>query len=575
MIPDPMAQANASADATVAALQGAPPAPMPAVGAPAPPPAAPAAPPAASPAPTPGAAPPPALARVPGLLEQIDAGAAKAAEQAGKLAQAPAAPGGMVATQGQDVMQSTPEQATLGAQKLGESQAAGTQAAGKTMQQAAAVDVNEYWQKRAAQQLAEQRYMAEKQATDAIQERVMQDYQETSDGELDPDRIFSGVPGTGWGVISTILGMVVGGVAAGPIGAIVMAVKGVDRAIRSDLDRQKEVKGSRLNQYEQVLGDQKLAYQRLYSQQLNLAAMQADTIAAEAKARGSMGAITALPDQLRAMHAREEGQFAKDHQTKRSLEYTNEMLLKKQGPGQAIAPETAPVLEAFKRHGVDPKDAGYRDYVQKRVEAAPYMTSVKNAGGTLEQVVSRMSGQDVEGFGRFDEKIPVEMLGPEAKALQQVFNNAVDEFGRKKSGAAISKDEWAFLQKIASGGGSVAEMRRGVEIMRRRGQSSLDEYDRGFPQYRNLQRELDGIEKAQNPKTPYNESDLTIPPTAGPTPGMTPASDAQARAQRGKPQTAGGKAVTDALFAEQPRTAPVAVSGVEGDPDAVDEFFSK
>ncbi len=581
MIPDPLAPANAAADATVAALQGAPHAPTPAVGAPSAPVAPPAAPAAATPAPmpAPGSAPvPEALARVPGLLEQIDAGAAKAAEGAAKLAAAPPAPQGMIGTQGQDVMASTPEQAAAGAQKLGEAQSAGATAAQKATQQAAVVDVNEYWQKRAAQQLAEQRYLAEKQATDAIQERVMKDYQQTADGELDPDRIFSGVPGTGWGLISTILGMVVGGAAAGPIGAVMMAVKGVDKAIRSDLERQKELKTSRLAQYPDILGDQQLAYQRLYSQQLNLAAQQADVIAAEAKARGTMGNITALPDILRAQKAREEAQFAKDHQTKRSLEYTNELLLKKPGAGQALAPETAPVIEAFKRHGVDVKDPGYRDYVQKRVEQAPYMNAVKTAGSTLEQVMGRIQGQDVPGYGRADEKMPVEMLGPEAKAVQQTFNNAVDEFGRKKSGAAITKDEWAFLNRIATGGGSLAEMRRGVAIMTRRGQSALDEYDKGFPQYRNLQRELDGIERSQNPKTPFNESELTIPPTAGPTPGMTPASDAEARAQRNKPKTAGAAAVEGALFGGQPKPSPAGaetIRGAEGDPDAVDEFFSK
>ncbi|HEY3493736.1 MAG TPA: DUF456 domain-containing protein [Polyangiaceae bacterium] len=577
-----LAPAAASADATVAALQGAPAAPMPDVGQPAPPavaqPAQQA--PAGQQPPVPGDDTSPGaqlLSRVPALKQQIDESAAKAAASAGALAAAPAASPGMVATREQVELPATPEQAQKGVQQLGEAQDAGRKAAEKTAQAQAVAEVNDFFLKKAAQHLAEQRYMAEKQATDAIQERVMREYQETSADELDPSRVFTGSPGTGWGLVSTILGAIVGGVALGPLGAITMAVRGVDKAIRQDLELQKEQKNSRLKQYETILGDQQLAYQRLYSQQLNLAAQQAETLAAESKARGTFAQMGAVSEQIRALHGREQASFTKDHQTKRSLEYTNEMLLKKQGPAApTLAPETAPVLEAFRRHGVDVKDPGYRDYVQKRVEQAPYMGAVKQAGSTLENTMARLGGQDVPGYGRFDERIPVEALGPEAKAVQQTFNNAVDEFGRKKSGAAITKDEWEFLQRIARGGGSLAEMRRGVEIMRRRGQTALDEYDRGFPQYRNLQRELDGIERGQNPKTPYNEADLSIAPP-GAMPGVTPAPDAAVRDQRrdqSRKQTAGGKAVSDALFGGQSGGGGT-TSGADGDPDAVDEFFAK
>lgn len=580
MIPDPMAQANASADATVAALQGAPPAPMPGVEAPSAPAAAPAAPAAATPAPMPGGAPPPALARVPGLLEQIDAGAAKAAEQAGKLAAAPPAEPGMVNTRGQTELAATPEQAAAGAQKMGEAQDAGATAAQKATQQAAVVDVNEYWQKRASQQLAEQRYLAEKQATDAIQERVMKDYQATSEGELDPDRIFSGAPGTGWGLISTILGMVVGGVAAGPIGAVVMAVKGVDKAIRSDLERQKEVKNSRLAQYTEILGDQNLAYQRLYSQQMNLAAMQADTIAAESKARGTMGNITALPDILRAQKAREEERFIKDHQTKRSLEYTNEMLLKKQGAAQALDPNSAQVHELFRRHKVDPESAAYRAYNDNRVKVAPYMGSVKTAGRTLEDVMAREGGQDVPGLGRFDEKMPIEAMSDGGRAIIQTYTDAYTAYGNDKTGAAISKEEERLFKLITSGKGSLADARRGIEIMRLRGQRKLDEFDGNYPHFKNLRRDLDALERSGS-KTPFNESDLSLktPPMAGPSPGAVPLPDSAVRdeaRERSRKQTAGGKAVSDALFGGQQAPKP-GVSGVspDSDPDAVDEFFSK
>jgi hypothetical protein len=514
-----MAQANASADATVAALQGAPPAPMPGAEAPSAPVAAPAAPAAATPAPMPGGAPPAALARVPGLLEQIDAGAAKAAEQAGKLVAAPPAEPGMVNTRGQTELAATPEQAAAGAQKMGEAQDAGATAAQKATQQAAVVDVNEYWQKRAAQQLAEQRYLAEKQATDAIQERVMKDYQATSEGELDPDRVFSGAPGTGWGLISTILGMVVGGAAAGPIGAVMMAVKGVDKAIRSDLERQKEVKNSRLAQYTDILGDQQLAYQRLYSQQLNLAAQQADVIAAEAKARGTMGNITALPDILRAQKAREEERFIKDHQTKRSLEYTNEMLLKKQGPAKpALSPLTAAENQILAEEGVDEKTwKDYRD-LKADTNGAPLLESV----ATMRTTIDGMTGQDVKGLGPLDEKMALSRIfssgDPKAAEVKQVMNWVNDNFARIKSGGAVTPVELDIMKQITEGRATLADLKRGLEIVERHGGARIKQFEKTTPRVKRAYDRIQGVQPQQGPTPREHGAPLPPPPPEAPSP---------------------------------------------------------
>lgn len=564
MINDPLAPAEAEADRTVSALQGAPPAPMP--GAPSLAPAV-----AAADATATSLAGAPA-APMPNTAAPSSGLAALAAKNPGRGGADMSAaipsnerPPGFNALERTTVAPTTPGGAQLQLDLLDQKQQAETNVAEEAVKTAAVIANKEYFTQRAAEEMARARFVEERKATDEIANRVRTKFEATAEEELEPGRVFSGKDGA-WPVITTILGAVVGGLAAGPVGAMAMLFKGIDREIRRDLDRQKDQKGSRLDTYNEILGDQNLAYQRLYSQQLNIVAMQAETLAAESKARGANSEMVTLAERLRMKHTEEAARVAQGLQVSEANKYVSDLYLKmQQKPGkpvQQLDPETAEELEVFKRNSVDPKDAGWRDYVKTRVEKAPYLDSVKTASGTIEQVMARHGGQDVPGIGIIDSRTALSKIASlgdhEAAAVAQTTAALKDAFGRLKSGGAIGKEETATFQTIIEGRGTLDDLRRGIEIARRLGQSALDEYDRGFPHFARASQQLEQLRRGRGTAPDPNRSLRIAPP--GPSPGIVPANGAALRREREKRQKQQGARE---------------MLGIDDDLDAVDDFLTK
>lgn len=541
-----LAPAMASADATVASLQGAPAAPMPNVGQP--PPAAAGAPPAAAPAaPAPPAAPgvpggtnpvgDAVLARVPGLAEKLQAQGAKAAGGAKLIASGqgsalgtPEQPApGMVQTGEQQVLPATPGQVAFQAGKLGEAQAADEDAARLGVQNVQRQANIDYFTKRAAQQLAEERYRVEKEATDAIQERVRKQYEETAEGELEPDRIFSGGPGSAWAVISTVLGVLIGGAAMAKhgaggavIGGLAMGLKSIDKAIRDDLSRQKEAKNSRLRHYETVLGDQNLAYQRLHAQGLNIAAMQAETAAAEARARGlnSADTLAEVAAQLRAKQAREEAQFGQDVQIKTSREWMNEKFMKQPGgPAKpALSPLTAAENQILAEEDVD--EATWKEYRALLTDNynAPTLESV----ATMQTAIEGMTGQDVKGLGKWDEKWALSQIlasgDPKAAEIQQVVRWLDDNFLRGKTGANAPPAEKEEIKLITQGRATLADLKRGLEIVRRHASAQIKAFENNTPRVQRAAERIRALQPRKGPTEQRQSAPLPAPPPEEPSP---------------------------------------------------------
>jgi hypothetical protein len=509
--------AMAEADATAAALQGAPsalmPAPAPATAPPvtefpggSPPPVDPTAstiagtPPAApaGPAPSPGLQAALASFGGPGTAD-----AAPSAPPAG----APPQPDGTV-VKGQRIEQpSTPGQAAAGAAGLDSAQDAERRATEQATREAARNAVIEAFQQRAVELVARQKQEAEMQAAVATKERLEREAKAVADGELDPARVFTGGGGA-WPIIQTLLG-VAGGIVLGAVGGapagLAMILGSLQRAVGDDIARQREAKNSRLKYLTEVLGDENLAIQRLKTEQYNLIQLTNASLAADARARKALSAAIPLQDALNAEHARETVNFNRQHETKVTTEVVGKQFLEMTQPkGPAarpgLAPETAEEAAIWQKHGVDRHSPAFRQFNEARAKIAPVTGAVRDAKTVLEAVAQ---GQDVPGFGNWDEFTL--WLSRQAQEGNEAAANAVQTIGfahefmlRDLSGAAVTApEEKRVLEKLLSGRFTTSDLRRGLDIVDKYAARKVSEWDRQYPEFNRAAQEVEQLGRSR------------------------------------------------------------------------------
>jgi hypothetical protein len=512
-----LAPAMAAADATVAALQG-PPAPNPLdppvvafpgdPAAPAPVPGAPPVPLDAGQPPAPMGAPAaPAAPASPGLQAALAsfsgpglADAQPSAPPTGALPQ----PDGTVVKSATIAQPSTPGQAQAARGDLDTAQDAEKRATEQATREAARNAVIEAQQQFVAEQIARQKNEFETRAAVATKERVSKEMRAVSEGELDPGRVFTGGGGA-WPIVQTLLGiaggLVIGAIGGAPAG-ISMILGSINRAVGDDIARQREVKSSRLAYLTDVLGDENLAIQRLKVEQYNLINLTNASLAADARARKALSAAIPLQDALTAEHAREDVNFRKQHDTKVTTEVVGQQFLEMTRKPEAAAkpnllnPETQEEFAVFQANGVDPNAPAYRKYIEERSQVAPGLGAVDDA----ERVVSKLaSGEDVPGIGPIDETAQISRLMATDAGMKvvQPMREVVASFIKSKSGAAASDTERAFLQSIVEGRGTLADIKRGLYIVRAASERGLQAYDAGYPHFARAVQQIEGIRKGR------------------------------------------------------------------------------
>jgi hypothetical protein len=544
-----LAPAMAEADATVAALQGAPSALMPGVTPPLPPPAVAPLPATEFPSgagttpadpslgPTPGyadalpGAPAPGVPAPGAPVSSIGptpgyADAAPSAPPAG----APPQPDGTV-VKGQRIEQpSTPGQAAAGAAELDTAQNAEQRATEQATREAARNAVIEAFQQRAVELVARQKNEFETAVAVKKHERTQSELAAASKDELDPARVFTGGGGA-WPIIQTLLAVASGGLVGGLGGSLLMLSGGINRAVRDDIARQKEAQDSRLAYLTKVFGDEELALQRLKAEQYNLIQLTNQSLAADARARKALSAAVPLQDALVAEHAREDVAFRKAHETKVTTEVVGqqflEMTQKQKGPAKPnlLNPETREEFAIFQANGVDPNAPAYRKYTEERQAVAPTLGAVDDA----ERVLAKFTGgEDVPGVGPLDELLAKArpLTSDEASAVRQVQQNVVDAFLRARSGAAVTEQERESLTRVIEGRGTYADVKRGLQIVRNQEQRKLDAYDSNYPHYARVVKQLDALRKGraragaqQRQDAAFRASPLGAAAAAGAQPG--------------------------------------------------------
>lgn len=539
-----LAPAQAAADATVAALQGAPAAPMP--GAPPPPAAAPlpvsdfpgtagATPEAASLGPTPGyadaASPAPAGQPTAAPVSSLGPtpGYADAAPSAPPTGAPPEPPGTVVKSQTID-QASTPGQAQAARGDLNVAQDAEKRATEQATREAARNAVIEAFQQRAVEVVARQRNEFETKVAVEKHERTQREMKAASEGELDPARVFTGGGGA-WPIIQTLLAVASGGLVGGLGGSLLMLSGGINRAVRDDIERQRNAKDSRLAYLTKVFGDEELAIQRLKAEMYNMTALTNASLAADAKARKALSAAVPLQDALVAEHAREDVNFRKQHNTKVMTEVVGKQFLEmtqkpKAGPKpNYLNPETQEEFAVFQANGVDPNAPAYRKFTEERQAVAPTLGAVDDA----ERVLAKFTGgEDVPGVGPLDELLAKTrpLTSDEASAVRQVQQNVVDAFLRARSGAAVTEQERESLTRVIEGRGTYADVKRGLQIVRNQEQRKIDAFDSGFPHFARVVKQLEGLRKGraragaqQRQDAAFQASPLGAAAAAGAQPG--------------------------------------------------------
>jgi hypothetical protein len=518
-----LAPAMAEADATVAALQGAPSALMPGVTPPLPPPAVAPLPATEFPSgagttpadpslgPTPGyadalpGAPAPGVPAPGAPVSSIGptpgyADAAPSAPPAG----APPQPDGTV-VKGQRIEQpSTPGQAAAGAALLDTAQNAEQRATEQATREAARDAVIEAFQQRAVELVARQKNEFETAVAVKKHERTQSELAAASKDELDPARVFTGGGGA-WPIIQTLLAVASGGLVGGLGGSLLMLSGGINRAVRDDIARQKEAQDSRLAYLTKVFGDEELALQRLKAEQYNLIQLTNASLAADARARKALSAAVPLQDALVAEHAREDVAFRKAHETKVITEVVGQQFLEMTQPKgptarPGLAPETAEEAAIWQKHGVDRHSPAFRQFNEARAKIAPVTGAVRDAKTVLEAVAQ---GQDVPGFGNWDEFTL--WLSRQAQEGNEAAANAVQTIGfahefmlRDLSGAAVTApEEKRVLEKLLSGRFTTSDLRRGLDIVDKYAARKVSEWDRQYPEFNRAAQEVEQLGRSR------------------------------------------------------------------------------
>lgn len=433
-------------------------------------------------------------------------------------------------------------------------------AAGTT---AAAVGAGiEYWNERAATMIAAQRVQAQQKFLQGVEQRYNEMYEKTSEGELDPGRIFSSDKGT-WPLATSFLGAAIGFALGGPIGGLALLLKGTQKAMRDDIEAQKFDQNSRLRMYERELGSLELAQQRLYEQQMGLLAQQARQAAAEAKARGSNSAVVAFADLLEAQHQRERANFLQSARSAATTQYVDRELATLQATrGRGLPGEEGMTSSGDEDQdlingqlpliypGMKPNQA-YDAWTKYNDQAAGYETGRYHAEEAM-KIISKYKDGDVAGLGPLAKYIPTSVASKGAVAVRQYLGFAVAQYLKEVSGAAVTEQEFERTLKNIEGSGTTDEVQRGLNQIIGLSQAKGRSLDQTNPAAAKLRREL-GTRRGQR-ETASND------------------------VARASAETASTARRADATANRRPhapaRPAPAEALG-ETNPDDVDEFLSQ
>jgi hypothetical protein len=231
-----------------------------------------------------------------------------------------------------------------------------------------------------------------------------------------------------------------------------------------DLQLQRTERSEQINELEKQLGSREAAINYARSQALGGLAGAVDERQRFARSKEAYNLLGSASNELRA-HAldaanRTDAQLLGDASASVQLAQPKPVA----GGGRGtLNPETAEEQAVLKQNGVD--DKTYAAYGKARLETGADATigSADNALSVIDKVTA---GQDVPGVGPIDKLMQPYMRGEDAAAVQQVVGMVNSQFVKAISGAAATDTERAHLQKVIEGRGTLADVKRGMAMVK-------------------------------------------------------------------------------------------------------------